>query len=220
MAETYNLTARPTGIEHGLAYQALAEGSIDVTDVYSTDGELARYRLAVLDDDRGFFPRYLAVPFARADLPEQAKATLMRLAGSLDDARMQELNRMTTIDGRSFAEVASEFLRGEGFGNGKAEDRPGSSILSNTLTHLKLTAIALALGCLVGLPLGIIVFRNRPVANLTRLSGRPVADDPFHCAAGADDPGVRNRCKTGDNRPVPVFTPAHTAQYRHRAGDD
>ena len=31
-----------SGIEHGLAYRALADGVIDVTDAYSTDGELER----------------------------------------------------------------------------------------------------------------------------------------------------------------------------------
>ena len=167
LTETYNLAVKPAGIEHGLAYQALVEGSIDITDAYSTDGELARYSLTVLDDDRGYFPRYLAVPFVRADFPAGAGEAIARLAGRIDDDRMQELNRMTTIDGRSFAEVASGFLRAEGLGNTKVEDRLVSSILGNTITHLKLTAIALALGCLAGLPLGIIVFRNRPVANLT-----------------------------------------------------
>ena len=167
LAETYNLTVKPAGIEHGLAYQALVEGSINITDAYSTDGELARYSLVVLDDDRGYFPSYFAIPFVRSDLPERARTVLKRLAGMIDDDRMQELNRMTTIDGRSFPGVASEFLRKEGLGNRQVDDRLVSSILGNTLTHLKLTAMALALGCLVGLPLGIIVFRNRLAANLT-----------------------------------------------------
>ena len=167
LAATYNLSVRPTGIEHGLAYQALADGSIDITDAYSTDGELARYKLAVLDDDRGFFPRYLAVPFVRTDLPEQAKAAMERLAGTLDDARMQELNRMTTIDGMSFAEVANGFIGELGLGEVRIEETLAATILGNTLTHLKLTAIALLLGCLVGLPLGIAVFRVRTLANAT-----------------------------------------------------
>ena len=167
LAAAYHLTVKPTGIEHGLAYQALVEGSIDITDAYSTDGELARYNLAVLDDDRGFFPRYLAVPFVRSDLPDQAKAALGQLAGSLDDRRMQALNRMTTIDGNSFAQVAGGFLRGQGLGEARVEASLAATILGNTLTHLKLTAIALLLGCLVGLPLGIAVFRARALANAT-----------------------------------------------------
>ena len=167
LANTYNLALTPTGIEHGLAYQALVEGSIDITDAYSTDGELSRYNLAVLDDNRGFFPRYLAVPLARADLPERAAQALGRLAGSLDDDRMQQLNRQTTIDGSSFADVAGGFIRAQGLGETEVEESLLSSILGNTATHLKLTAIALGLGCLVGLPLGIAVFRIRPLANTT-----------------------------------------------------
>ena len=164
---TYGLSGKPVGIEHGLAYQAIVDGSADVIDAYSTDGELSRYVLTVLDDDRGYFPQYFAVPFTRLDLPDRAREVLLGLAGRIDDDRMRELNRMTTIDGRSFADVAGGFLREEGLGETEVEDRLVSSILGNTITHLKLTAIALALGCLVGLPLGIVVFRNRSAANLT-----------------------------------------------------
>ena len=167
LAGTYNLTGKPTGIEHGLAYQAIAKGSVDVTDAYSTDGELSRYALTILDDDRGFFPQYFAVPFAHSALPDRAGEVLARLAGRIDDDRMQELNSRTTLDGKSFAEVASEFLREEGLGETEVEDRLVSSILGNTITHLKLTAIALGLGCLLGLPLGILVFRFRSVARGT-----------------------------------------------------
>ena len=53
LAERYSLEQSVTGIEHGLAYQAIADGAIDVTDAYSTDGELQRYRLRILDDDLG-----------------------------------------------------------------------------------------------------------------------------------------------------------------------
>lgn len=167
LSDTYGLAVKPAGIEHGLAYQALAEGSIDVTDAYSTDGELARYNLSVLQDDRGFFPRYLAVPLVRSDLPQRAVAALERLSGRLDDDRMQELNRLTTIDGKSFAEVASGFIREQGLGKTKVAESLVSSILGNTATHLKLTALALALGCLAGVPLGILVFRVRSAAGVT-----------------------------------------------------
>ena len=43
-----------------LKYQALAAGSVDVVDGYSTDGLLDRYGLVVLADDRHFFPPYEA----------------------------------------------------------------------------------------------------------------------------------------------------------------
>ncbi len=167
LLRTYKLPGKPAGIEHGLAYQAIVEGSVDVIDAYSTDAELSRYALTLLEDDLGFFPQYHAVPFARSDLPDDARQVLIGLSGRIDDDRMQKLNSRTTINGKSFADVASEFIREEGLGDTKVEYSLVSSILSNTVTHLKLTAIALALGCLTGLPLGILVFRTRAVAGVT-----------------------------------------------------
>src|SRR5262249_21947794 len=43
LVRAYGFSWYPGGIEHGLAYQALEDGAIDVTDIYSTDGEVARY---------------------------------------------------------------------------------------------------------------------------------------------------------------------------------
>ena len=89
LERTYNLAGEPTGIDHGLAYQAIVDGSVDVIDAYSTDGELSRYALTVLDDDRGYFPQYFAVPVARSDLPDRAREVLPGLSGRIDDERMR-----------------------------------------------------------------------------------------------------------------------------------
>src|SRR5262249_48720397 len=43
------------GMEHDLAYRALAEDAIDVSDGYSTDAKIVTQNLAVLRDDREFF---------------------------------------------------------------------------------------------------------------------------------------------------------------------
>ncbi|MDE0179315.1 MAG: hypothetical protein OXP36_12065, partial [Gammaproteobacteria bacterium] len=77
----YGIDGVPDGIEHALAYDALADGSIDLTDAYSTDGELKRYDLTVLEDDRGFFPTYMAVPLVRTDLDPRARTVLRRVGG-------------------------------------------------------------------------------------------------------------------------------------------
>ncbi|MDL1862644.1 hypothetical protein FBR04_16695 [Betaproteobacteria bacterium PRO7] len=62
LARTYGLDpAPPRGIDHGLAYEAIAQGQVDVIDIYSTDAKLDKYGLAVLADDAGYFPRYDAV---------------------------------------------------------------------------------------------------------------------------------------------------------------
>lgn len=109
----YWLPQRPTGLDHGLAYEALAAGSIDVTDVYSTDAKLARYGLVVLRDDLAHFPRYDAVVLHRLDVPRRfpaAWAALQGLAGSIDERRMIRLNAEAELQGRSFAAIAAAFV--------------------------------------------------------------------------------------------------------------
>jgi osmoprotectant transport system permease protein len=73
LAEIYALPATPRGIEHGLAYQAIEEDKIDVTDVYSTDGDIEKYDLLLLEDDLGYFPSYLAAPLVRGALTGRIK---------------------------------------------------------------------------------------------------------------------------------------------------
>ena len=48
-------------MEHALTYRAIASGEVDIMDVFSTDGQLERLKLRLLDDDRRFFPDYSAV---------------------------------------------------------------------------------------------------------------------------------------------------------------
>lgn len=67
LAEEYGLRAASVRtLDHGLVYQALDSGEVDLVDVWTTDGKLARYNLRVLQDDRGFFPPYHAAPVIRA----------------------------------------------------------------------------------------------------------------------------------------------------------
>lgn len=165
LVEVYGFDRRPTGIEHGLAYQAIDEGKVDITDAYSTDGDLERYGLVTLTDDKAFFPEYFAVPFIRDDLPVRAKRVLATLAGRIDDDRMRELNARVVIDEQSFAEVAQAFLAEEALGAIELDaSQFWKTLARNTLTHLKLTAIALGLGVLFGVPIGIAVFRSRSVS--------------------------------------------------------
>lgn len=165
LARTYGLSATPTGIEHGLAYQAIEDGKINITDAYSTDGDLERYGLTVLQDDKQYFPLYLALPLLRQDLPQGAKQALQELGGLISDDKMRALNGQVVIGKKSFAEVARKFLVERGFGSTrKQKDLFWHTLGANTLTHLKLTVIALALGCLIGLPLGMLVFRSRSLS--------------------------------------------------------
>lgn len=96
------------GLDHGLAYQALAGGQVDLIDVYTTDAQLARQPVRVLRDDRQFFPRYDAVLLMRASVDERP---LLALAGRVPEARMIQLNAAAELEGHAFSDVARDFLR-------------------------------------------------------------------------------------------------------------
>ena len=94
--------------------EAIAEGKIDVTDVYSTDGDIEKYDLVLLNDDRAYFPEYLAAPLVRDGLDARVITALNQLAGRLDEDGMRSLNAEVLLEGKSFAEVASAFLVARG----------------------------------------------------------------------------------------------------------
>jgi osmoprotectant transport system permease protein len=163
LARTYDLPQQPDGIEHGLAYEAIAEGKIDVTDVYSTDGDIEKYDLVLLDDDRGYFPTYLGAPLARSDAPAGMTAVLGRLTGAIDEATMRSMNAAVLLEGKSFAEVASGLratLNAPGSGIPVTHTR-WSALGRRTLRHLELTFIALLAAMLVAIPAGVVVYRSR-----------------------------------------------------------
>jgi osmoprotectant transport system permease protein len=166
------------GMEHGLAYAAIESGEIDLIDAYSTDGKLLRYRLRVLEDDRGYFPQYHAAPVVRAQALKghpELEALLERLALRLPDARMQRLNFLVEEEKRSFEEVARSFLVEEGWVEGAAArtDQPSArkrgffallgarwrKTLALTWQHLELTLLAVLLATLVSVPLGVLCTR-------------------------------------------------------------
>ena len=116
LRKAYGLAGIPRGLDHGLAYEAVADGRVDVIDVYSTDAKLGRLGLRVLEDDRAFFPKYDAVLLMRAGLDA---TPLARLAGAIDARTMIEMNGEVELDGRSFAEVAARFLAARGITGAK-----------------------------------------------------------------------------------------------------
>lgn len=113
LAQTYGLDLKPKTLEHGLAYQAIQSGAIDLMDAYSTDGKLLRYRLRVLEDDRAFFPPYNAAPLVRdAALQKHPEIgrVLGRLAFRIPDQMAQALNFIIETEGQGVPAVARAFL--------------------------------------------------------------------------------------------------------------
>ena len=164
LSKTYGIDRAVTGIDHGLAYRAMREGALDVTDAYSTDAELLRHDLAILADDRGFFPRYAAAPLVRRDIGEEVIDLLNGLEGTLTEERMQQLNASVKFDGRTFAEVAVEFLATRGIDARGGERSIWADLAANTAQHLKLTVVALIAAVLAGAGAGLVVFRHAAIA--------------------------------------------------------
>ena len=155
----YGIRLPVRSIEHGLAYQALADGSIDLTDAYSTDGELAGLDLVLLTDDRAFFPRYEALWLARQDLAPEVRAVLAELTGRIDDGTMQQLNARAAIDEVPIEQVAATYLRDAGLVSAAFEGPPDwrDRLLDNTLRHVQLTLAALLTAGLAGISLAFAV---------------------------------------------------------------
>ena len=80
-------SATCAGLDHDLAYRALASGEIQATDLYSTDAEIRQYKLRVLRDDLGCFPAYeccLALPCRPAEQIAGRSSTALATAGGAD----------------------------------------------------------------------------------------------------------------------------------------
>jgi len=160
LASTYKLHHKPVGIEHGLAYQALDKSRIDVTDVYSTDGEVEKYNLTVLSDDRDFFPKYEAVSLYRSTLATPIKEILSTMEGKISEGEMQAMNAEVLFEKRTFSEVASSFLLSKKLVNNKKEEVSSiHEITEKVITHLRITIIAVLLAIFLALPLGILLYR-------------------------------------------------------------
>jgi osmoprotectant transport system permease protein len=169
--------ASPRGLDHGLAYEALASGQVDVIDLYTTDAKIRRFGVKALADDRGFFPRYDAVVLHRLDAPARhpaAFAAWASLAGRLDEATMIRLNARAELDRVPFDRVASEYLGGEPAGAPRglwqAVFAPDFARLA--LEHAGLVFASLAAAVALGVPMGILAARVRAFAQpLLALAG-------------------------------------------------
>ena len=166
LAARYGLPQTPRGLDHGIAYEALAQRQVDVIDIYATDAKIRQYGLRVLADDLHYFPRYDAVLLYRLDLPQRfpaAWAAIGQLAGRISTQDMIAMNAAVELEGRSFANVAHDFLA-----RGVAHALPaagrdglmgklfGPDLWKLTRQHITLVLLAVALACLIGIPLGIV----------------------------------------------------------------
>ena len=171
LSKRYGLAAKPVGIDHGLSYDAMASGKIAVTDIYTTDAQIAPRHLRVLADDKDYFPHYDAVLLYRLDAatrhPAQWQA-LRSLAGLIPAAAMIAMNGHAELRHESFSDIAKDFVSGHLDVTAPAADETrdghaGQRFLTRLFAadlapllgqHLLLVAVAVFCATLLGVPLG------------------------------------------------------------------
>ncbi|HEV8185004.1 MAG TPA: glycine betaine ABC transporter substrate-binding protein, partial [Chthoniobacterales bacterium] len=165
LAQRYGIATRVvSGIDHGLGYEALRTGAIDVKDAYSTDAKIAENDLIALEDDLAFFPQYKAVFLYRLSLPAEAVAAIRRLEGKLEEAQMIRLNAEAERM-KDYARAADLFFTvGHNSPSLRRESLIGK-ISRWTARHLQLAGISLLLSIVVGVPLGIVASRGGAIGH-------------------------------------------------------
>jgi osmoprotectant transport system permease protein len=189
LKSTYTLPfPPPRGIDHGLAYEAIAQNQVDIIDIYSTDAKIGKYQLTILTDDAQYFPRYDAVLLHKADLPArlpQTWAAIARLEGRINDTAMRRMNAAAELEQKAFDEIAREFLNrsparvvGKATTTGSVASNTfwtklfGADLWRLTTEHLALVFLSLAASIVVGVPLGVLASRHHtPEALILGITG-------------------------------------------------
>jgi osmoprotectant transport system permease protein len=161
---------RVRGLDHDLAYRGIASGTLQVTDLYATDAEIAYYGLRALEDDLQYFPVYNAVILYRADLAERAPgvvALFNRLAGQIDAVTMSEMNARVKLHGRDESRVAAALIKEtlELETDGKVQTA-WQRFWQHTAEHLALVGISLSAAIVLAVPLGILAARRQRLGQI------------------------------------------------------
>jgi osmoprotectant transport system permease protein len=150
------------GIDHQLAYRGLSAGDMDVTDLYATDAEIKTLNLAVLADDRSFFPSYQAVFVYRLDLERRAPkavAAMRLLEGKLDEAAMLGLN-VRAKSREEPSQVAASFLASQGLEATSRAETWVDRFVRQTRDHLVMVGLSLAAAVILAVPFGVLAARR------------------------------------------------------------
>jgi osmoprotectant transport system permease protein len=104
---------QPRVMDLALMYRALAAGDVDLIAGDATSAHITSLDLAMLADDRGYFPPYDAIPLARSAMllrHPDARAALETLAGRISAEDMRALNHAVDVERQDVASVVRRFL--------------------------------------------------------------------------------------------------------------
>lgn len=100
-------------IDIGLKYKAMEKGDIDVTNGFTTDAQISRDDVVVLEDDKQYQVNYFCSTVVREDALKKypkLEETLMLMDGILSDQEMAEMNYQVEVEGKDETQVAKAFL--------------------------------------------------------------------------------------------------------------
>jgi osmoprotectant transport system permease protein len=187
LSRRYGIGATPRGLDHGIAYEALAQKQVDVIDIYATDAKISQYGLRVLEDEQAYFPRYDAVLLYRLDAATRFPAAwqaLRALEGRIGAPDMVAMNAAAELQGQAFSAIARDWLARR---SGASTPAPSAAALDApslwqrlfaddfwplTRQHVLLVVLSVALASALGIPLGILA------------AYRPTWREPVMAAAG------------------------------------
>ena len=167
----YNLPQKHVyGMDHDLSYRGLEAGSIEATDLYSTDAEIQYYDLCVLEDDLHYFPVYSAVILYRQDLTHRAPgivAEFSKLEGQITETMMIDMNARAKLNKVPESIVAADFLAKRlSIGVRTRQDRTVERLWRHTEEHLFLVGVSLAAAVLFSIPLGIVAAKRPGIGHI------------------------------------------------------
>ncbi|SET22731.1 glycine betaine ABC transporter substrate-binding protein [Thorsellia anophelis] len=118
LKDTYGMTFKEMiDMDIGLKYQAINQNKVDVINIFTTDGQLSKSQVVVLEDDRKLYPSYKAGNIIRSktlsEHPE-LKSILAKFDNLITEDDMAALNYAVEVDKRSPKSVAETFLKAKG----------------------------------------------------------------------------------------------------------
>lgn len=175
-------------MEIGLVYNAVASGEVDIVLAYSTDPRLKQFNLVTLEEDKNFFPPYDMSTVMKNELLEEnpeIETILSPLIGTIDEAKMTELNYLVDIDGYTPEDVARSFLSEQGLLDEEfslddvfISDAGGivgfyhyllgnwDTLLELTYDHILMVILGITAALIVGVPLGILSAKSERLARI------------------------------------------------------
>ena len=104
-------------MQEGVIYQQLDKGACEFGDVFQTDGRIAALDLALVEDDKSFFPIYNPALNVRKEVLDESpelRDLFAEIAGKLETETLQKLNAQVDVEGIPEDEVAKTWLEDEG----------------------------------------------------------------------------------------------------------